>query len=53
MPCRLTFFFAAHKAFLVGLSVGVCFCIGVTAGVIGAWLVQVLLVVTAVYKVDV
>ena len=53
MPYRLISFLAAYKVLLASLSVGVCFCIGVTAGVIGAWLVQVLLVVTAVYKVDV
>jgi len=54
MPYRLTFFLAAHKALLAGLSVGVCFCTGVAAGVIGrTWLVQVLLAVAVVCKVDV
>jgi len=54
MPCRPISFLAAHEALLAGLSAGVCFCIGVAAGVIGrTWLVWVLLAVAAVRKVDV
>ena len=53
MPYRLISFFATHKALLVGLSMGVYFCMEVAAGVIGTWLVRVLLAVTAVRKVDV
>ena len=47
-------FLTAHKALLAGLSIGVYFYIGVTAGVIGrTWSVWVLLVVAAVHKVDI
>ena len=54
MPYRPISFFIIYKAFLACLSAGVCFYIGVTAGVTGgAWSVQVLLVVAAVYKVDI
>ena len=53
MPCRLISFLAAHEALLAGLSAGVCFCIGVAAGVTGIWLVRVLLAVMAVHKVDI
>jgi len=54
MPCRLISFLTAHEALLAGLSIGVCFRIGVAAGVIGrTWLVRVLLAVAAVCKVDV
>jgi len=54
IPYRLISFLAIYKAFLVYLSVGVCFYTGVAAGVIGGtWLVWVLLAVTAVRKVDV
>ena len=54
MPYKLTSFLTAHKALLAYLSVGVYFYIGVTIGVIGrTWLVQVLLVIVAVRKVDV
>jgi len=54
MPYRPISFLTAHEALLAGLSAGVCFCIGVAAGVIGrTWSVQVLLVVAAVRKVDV
>jgi len=54
MPYRPISFLATHKALLVGLSVGVCFYIGVTIGVTGrTWSVQVLLAVAAVRKVDV
>jgi len=35
IPYRPTSFLAAHKALLAGLSVGVCFHIGITAGVTG------------------
>jgi len=35
MPYRPTFFLAAHEALLAGLSAGVCFRIGVAAGVTG------------------
>jgi len=54
MPYRPTSFLAVYEALLAGLSAGVCFCIGVAAGVMGrTWLVRVLLVVAAVRKVDV
>ena len=54
MPYKLISFLTAYKALLAGLSTGVCFCMGVTIGVIGrTWSVQVLLVVAAVRKVDV
>ena len=53
MPYRLISFLAAYEALLAGSSAGVCFCMGVTAGVMGTWLVWVLLVVVAVCKVDV
>ena len=54
MPYRLISFLAVHKALLAGLSVGVYFYIEVATGVIGrTWLVQVLLVIVAVRKVDV
>ena len=54
MPSRPISFLAAYKALLAGSSVGVCFRIGVAARVAGrAWLVQVLLAVAAVRKVDV
>jgi hypothetical protein len=35
MLYRLIPFFTVHKALLAGLSMGVCFYIGVTAGVMG------------------
>jgi len=54
MPYRPISFLAVYKALLAGLSVGVCFYIGVAAGVTGkTWLVWVLLVVVVVCKVDV
>jgi len=54
MPYRPTFFLTAHEALLAGLFTGVCFRTGVAVGVTGrTWLVQVLLVVAAVRKVDV
>ena len=54
MPYRLTSFLTAHEALLAGLSAGVCFRTGVTAGVMGrTWSVRVLLAVAAVRKVDV
>jgi hypothetical protein len=54
MPYRLISFLAIYKALLASLSMGVCFYIGVAAGVIGrTWLVQVLLAVAVVRKVDV
>ena len=54
MPCRLISFLTVHKVLLAGLSVGVYFCIGVAAGVMGrTWLVRVLLAVAAVRKVNV
>jgi len=54
MPYRPISFLTAHKALLAGLSAGVCFYIGVTAGVTGrTWSVRVLLAVAAVRKVDV
>jgi len=54
MPYRPTSFLAAHEALLAGLSVGVCFRIGVAVGVTGrTWSVRVLLAVAAVHKVDV
>ena len=53
MLYRLISFLAVYKAFLAGLSVGVYFCIGVAAGVMGTWLIYILLVVVAVCKVGV
>jgi len=54
IPYRPISFLTAHEALLAGLSVGVCFRTGVAMGVTGrTWLVQVLLAVAAVYKVDV
>ena len=53
MPYRLISFLTAHEALLAGLSTGVYFYIEVGAGVIGTWLVRVLLVVAVVRKVDV
>jgi len=54
MPCRPTSFLTAYEALLAGLSAGVYFCTGVTAGVTGrTWSIQVLLAVAAVRKVDV
>ena len=54
IPYKLTSFLAAHKALLAGSSAGVYFYTGVTAGVAGrTWSIQVLLAVTAVYKVGV
>jgi len=54
MPYRPTSFLTIYKAFLAYLSAGVCFCMGVAAGVTGGtWSVWVLLAVTAVRKVDV
>ena len=53
MPYRPTSFLAAHEALLAGLSAGVYFYIGVAAGVIGTWLIYVLLAVAAVCKVGV
>jgi len=54
MPYRPISFLTAHEALLAGLSVGVCFRIGVAAGVMGrTWLVRVLLAVVVVRKVDV
>jgi len=51
MPYRPTFFLTVYKALLAGLSAGVYFCMGVAAGVMGTWLVWVLLVVVAVCEV--
>jgi len=54
IPYRLTSFFITHKALLAGLSIGVYFYMGVTAGVTGgAWSVRVLLAVAAVRKVGI
>jgi len=54
MPCRLISFLTAHKALLAGLSIGVYFCTGVAAGVMGGtWSVQVLLAIAAVCKVGI
>jgi len=54
MPCRLISFLTVYKALLTSLSAGVCFRIGVAAGVTGrTWSVWVLLAVAAVRKVDV
>jgi hypothetical protein len=54
MPYRLIFFLTTYKILLAGLSIGVCFYIGVTAGVIGrTWSVWVLPAVAAVHKVGV
>ena len=54
MPYRLISFLTVHKALLASLSVGVYFCMGVAAGVMGGTcLVWVLLVVAAVRKVGV
>ena len=54
MPCRLISFLTAYKVLLASLSVGVCFHTGVATGVTGgAYSVQVLLAVAAVYKVGV
>ena len=51
MPCRLIFFLTVYKALLADSSMGVYFYMGVTAGVMGTWLVRVLLAVMAVHKV--
>ena len=52
MPYRLISFLTAYKALLASLSMGVCFYIGVVAGVTGrTWLVRVLLAVAAARKV--
>jgi hypothetical protein len=54
MPCRLIFFLTTNKVLLAGLSIGVYFYTGVATGVInGILLVQVLLAVAVVYKVDI
>ena len=54
IPCRPTSFLTTYEALLAGSSAGVYFYMGVAAGVIsGVYLVQVLLAVTVVYKVDV
>ena len=54
IPYRLISFLTAHKALLAGLSMGVCFYIGVVIGVIGStWLMRVLVVVAAVRKVGI
>ena len=54
MPYRLIFFLAVYEVLLASLSAGVCFCIGVAAGVIsGTCSVQVLLAVVVVYKVGI
>ena len=54
MPCKLISFLTTYKALLASSSIGVYFCIGVAVGVMGrTWLVQVLLAVAAVRKVDV
>ena len=54
IPYRPISFLVIYKAFLAYLSAGVCFYIGVAIGVAGgAYLVRVLLAVTAVCKVDV
>jgi hypothetical protein len=51
---RLISFFAVYKVLLAGLSAGVYFYIGVTAGFTGGICsIQVLLAVTAVCKVDI
>ena len=50
--CRPTSFLAIYKVLLANSFAGVCFYIGVTAGVIGGtWSVWVLLAVTVVPKV--
>ena len=54
IPYRLISFFAAHEVLLASSSMGVYFCMGVTAGVIGgACLVRVLLAVAVVREVGV
>ena len=53
MPYRLISFLTAYEVLLAGLSAGVCFYMGVTAGVMGTWLVQVLLAVVVVRKVNI
>jgi len=54
IPYRLISFLTIYEALLASLSAGVCFCIGVAAGVTGrTWSVQVLLAVAAVRKIDV
>jgi hypothetical protein len=54
VPCRLISFFIVYKVLLASSLAGVYFYTGVAAGVIGrAYLVQVLLAVTAVHKVGV
>ena len=54
MPYRLISFLTAYKVLLAGLSMGVCFWIGVVAGVAGrAWSMRVLVVVAAVRKVGI
>ena len=53
IPYRPIFFLAVHEALLAGLSAGVYFYIGVAAGVMGTWLIRILLAVAAVYKVGV
>ena len=54
IPYKLISFLIIYKAFLAYLFIGVYFYTKVTIGVIGGtWLVQVLLAVTAVYKVNI
>jgi hypothetical protein len=54
IPYRLISFLTVYKVFLASLSIGVYFYTGVAVGVIGkTCLVQVLLAVIAVHKVDV
>ena len=54
MPYKLTSFPTAYKVLLAGLSAGVYFCTGVTAGVMGGtYSVRVLLAVAAVREVGV
>jgi hypothetical protein len=54
MPYRLISFLTVYKALLASSSIGVYFCTGVAAGVIGeTWLVRVLLAVAAVRKVGI
>jgi hypothetical protein len=54
MPYRLISFLTIYKVLLIGLSIGICFRIGVATGVAGrTWSIQVLPAVAAVCKVGV
>jgi hypothetical protein len=54
MPYRLISFLAIYKALLAGLSIGIYFYTGVTAGVTGrTWSMRVLVAVAAVRKVGI